>query len=344
MRTITSFATALFCLSHAAYAAVPTAIHFEHKDWELACDNTRTCRAAGYSDEKLADHGVSVLLTRRAGPGEPVRAQLQLAHDSDDAVPHTLQMQIGGRALGIVQLDPKDLIGELSPTQTAALLDAIVRDEQAVWKAGAETWVLSTKGANAVLLKMDDFQGRLGTTGALVRKGTKPESGVLPPLPPPRITHVAVPAATLTRSPLTPQQESALITELRRTVKSDDCELLGERDTKLEYAPLSNDLLLVSALCWRAAYNDGSAYWVINKAPPFAPHFVTNTAGSYERGVIQAVQKGRGIADCLSTDTWTWDGNAFIHTASGTTGMCRAIAGGGAWELPTLVTDVHPAK
>jgi hypothetical protein len=35
---------------------------------------------------------------------------------------------------------------------------------------------------------MDEFQGRIGTPGALVRKGTRPEATVLPPLPAPEIT------------------------------------------------------------------------------------------------------------------------------------------------------------
>jgi len=38
-----------------------------------------------------------------------------------------------------------------------------------------------------VLLKMDEFQGRLDTPGALVRKGNKSESSALPPLPAPEI-------------------------------------------------------------------------------------------------------------------------------------------------------------
>ena len=29
-------------------------VSFSHKDWELACDNTLTCRAAGYSAEEGA--------------------------------------------------------------------------------------------------------------------------------------------------------------------------------------------------------------------------------------------------------------------------------------------------
>ena len=43
---------------------------FELQDWGLRCDNTRTCRADGYqTDEAEYTRAVSVLLERRAGPG-----------------------------------------------------------------------------------------------------------------------------------------------------------------------------------------------------------------------------------------------------------------------------------
>ena len=41
---------------------------------------------------------------------------------------------------------------------------------------------------------------------------------------------------------------------------------------------------------------------------------------------------------------WTWEGNGFGHTASSSTGMCRLLAAGGGWKLPTLLTDVRPAE
>jgi hypothetical protein len=43
-----------------------------------------------------------------------------------------------------------------------------------------------------MLLKMDEFQGRIGTPDVLVRKGTNPEATVLPALPASQITAVQV--------------------------------------------------------------------------------------------------------------------------------------------------------
>ncbi|STW09638.1 Protein of uncharacterised function (DUF1176) [Klebsiella grimontii] len=44
--------------------------------------------------------------------------------------------------------------------------------------------MLSGEGAYAVLLKMDDVQGRIGTPGALTKKGDRPENSVRAAIPP----------------------------------------------------------------------------------------------------------------------------------------------------------------
>ncbi|RYE66259.1 MAG: DUF1176 domain-containing protein, partial [Oxalobacteraceae bacterium] len=51
---------------HAVAADTLPQVRFEHKDWEIACDNTRTCRAAGYQTEDVVPNA-SILLTRHAG-------------------------------------------------------------------------------------------------------------------------------------------------------------------------------------------------------------------------------------------------------------------------------------
>ncbi|THA10888.1 DUF1176 domain-containing protein [Rodentibacter pneumotropicus] len=43
-------------------------IRFQHKDWELACDNIGTCRMAGYgSSEGEESFPVSLYIERKAG-------------------------------------------------------------------------------------------------------------------------------------------------------------------------------------------------------------------------------------------------------------------------------------
>jgi invasion protein IalB len=320
-------------------------LSFSHKDWELVCDNTRTCRAAGYHAEDDGPNA-SILLTRAAGPNQPVTVQLQLADDEGHPAPDQLAMTIDGRALGPVRIDTKSNTGNLSRTQVDALLPALLKDGRIAWMAKQTTWTISTAGANAVLLKMDEFQGRLGTPGALARKGSRPEENVLPPLAAPEIK-----AAPLTRATqpvaLPAAQMRDLMAALRKTVKDGSCDLL---DTKPDEAGepdvvrLTSDKLLVSHACWMAAYNSGDGYWVVDATPPYSAVLVTTSATDYADGVISSAQKGRGIADCVGTATWTWDGKSFVQTSATTTGMCHKIAAGGAWDLPTLVTRVLPAR
>jgi invasion protein IalB len=115
---------------------------YSHHDWEIACDNTPTCRAAGYQADEEKNKA-SILLTRAAGPSQPVRAQLQLA-DTASAIPSSVQMRIDGRALGAVKIGA-NAIGELTAAQIAALLDALVKDARLGWNAEGMSWTVSAR-------------------------------------------------------------------------------------------------------------------------------------------------------------------------------------------------------
>lgn len=339
----------LACLGLAAtgvQAGELPGLRFTHHDWELVCDNTRTCRAAGYQREG-AELNVSVLLTRHAGPRQPVTAEFMLGDYGEDAQraqpsgPAKLAMLIDKRPMGTVQWpNPR-----LSTRQTAALVAALASDSSITWSFGEQTWILSDKGAAAVLLKMDEFQGRVGTTGALIRRGPRDEGGVLPPLPPALV--VAVPP--LKNRPgderLFKPMPKALLDALRSTLgKEDYCPDVMEGADEPGQAPdwavdrLTERQVLLSGRCWRGAYNLGTGYWVVSDVPPYRPTLVTTSGSEYGGGAISAAHKGRGLGDCWSRDEWVWDGSRFVHTESTTTGMCKLISPGGAWSLPLIVT------
>lgn len=330
-----------FCQAQAAETTLPQ-VQFEHKDWEIACDNTRTCRAAGYQTEEIGA-SASVMLTRAAGPDQAVTAEVQLAQNEDDSkLPGVLQMFVGKQALGAIRLDREKRLGTLSPTQTAALLAALTKNTVIEWRAGKASWTISNMGANAVLLKMDEFQGRIGTPQALVRKGDKPETGVLPALPRP-VVHSVKPKDGA-EIKFTAGEHAALLAGLRQSDQQNDCEKLHQGAPDLNAYPLSAQTMLVSTTCWMGAYNTGEGYWITNRRAPYSPRFVTDEANEYHDGVLTAFQKGRGIADCIGYKTWTWDGKDFMLTSVSTTGMCRQFATGGAWDFPTLVSEVRPAR
>lgn len=315
-------------------------ISFEYKDWQLVCDNTRTCRAAGYHQEDDGPNA-TILLTRAAGQRQMVKAELRLA-DDNEPMPTAVAMSVDGRALGTIRLDKDEHTGHLSDSQTAALLPALLAGRPVAWTSGATSWTVSSAGSTAVLLKMDDFQGRIDTPGALVRKGGKPETGVQPALPLPHIPAARVLGKTRLAHPFSAAAQRELMAALGKTVKDDECTLLDSTkpaDTPLDGWQLDKEHLLVAHLCWRGAYNEGYGYWVVANHGTYDPVLVTTSASDYANGVISSAQRGRGIGDCMALADWTWDGRTFSQTSAATTGMCRQIAAGGAWTLPTIVTQ-----
>lgn len=331
--------------------AIRQGIYFQHGDWEIACDNTGTCRAAGYQADEDA-HAVSVLLTRKAGAGQAVDGQLMLGQYGEDDTamlerlpdPIALQMRIDGRTLGVVSVSHETAAGRLSAEQVAALVASLSRQSRIEFLAAGDSWHLSGDGASAVLLKMDDVQGRIGTQGALVRKGAHDEQQVPPALPLPVVHAARVLDREMTPSPFPHAQAAALQKLLAATTSADDCENLfdaGSAKLSIEVARLDERQWLVSVPCWQGAYNEGYAFWVIHARPPFDPVLVTTEGSGYADGGIESSQRGRGLGDCLSSAAWTWDGRQFVPTAMSSTGMCKLMVPGGAWELPTLVTGTR---
>lgn len=339
-------AIALFPLGALAGESLP-GLSFSHNDWQIVCDNTRTCRAAGYSED-AAERRVSILLTRAAGPGEPVKGQLMLGSygEEDEAFYATfpkdikLTLRIAGRPVGRVSVPQDSLVAELPPQQVAALLTALRSNPTIQWSSGDNLWPLSGSGAAAVLLKMDEFQGRLGTPGAIIRKGPRGEDGVLPALPAQVVVAAPLPKTLPEDAKLAKSKN--LRKALRAAIgKDDDCPDFDDEALATEglaIARLSNTQLLASTRCWMGAYNVGYGYWVVNAQPPFHPVLVTYSGVDFNGGEISSSQKGRGLGDCWSSDNWTWDGNQFVQTEASTTGMCRLMAPGGAWSLPRIVT------
>ena len=330
-------------------------ISFQHNDWEVACDNTGTCRAAGYQADS-DEMPVSILLTRKAGAGQMVTGEFKLGSIEDDdnqQNPEPVYLWINGKNFGSVGL---------SRQQTNALITALAGKAVIEFKSGNKVWRLSDSGATAVLLKMDALQGRVGTTGALIKKGKNSEADVFKPRPMPVVTWVK-PNEKINKSPAMQRLiKSVDLNQLKKDlikhqlvlkqrhekngtdIYADGCTVLKGEDQyakfELEVEPLNDNKLLASGLCWRGAYNSGVGYWLIDAKKPYQPQLITTGASDYADGIIYSNQKGRGLGDCWSNNEWTWNGTEFIQTHAATTGMCKMVEAGGAWDLPTKVARV----
>ena len=347
----------LTALSTAVLAQEVKGISFAHEDWELYCSNTGTCRAAGYqNDADSESEPASILLTRQAGAKQPVRAEFALASFEQESLPQQVQKNIhfylNGRDLGVVKVDGQEfpLMGTLSDAQVNALLQLAAQNAQIEFKTPHFDWQISDKGLTAALLKMDDFQKRINTTGALIKKGRNSEAQVRAATAMLQVKQVKTANSPyLTLEPQHRQYQALYKTLSSAQPKGEDvsegfCEGIytgdGQEPQAIELYKLSAQKVLATTLCWRAAYNEGYGMWVLDASLKGPATFITETASDFSDGRIHSAQKGRGIGDCWSIAEWVWDGQRFVQSLDRWTGMCRGLAAGGVWNLDKIESIV----
>ena len=107
-----------------AMATSIKAIGENYQDWDLVCDNTGTCRMAGYQEE--GDDPVSILFTRAAGENAAVEGKFTILPfgeaDRDVQVGQDIEIWLNGKSLGKVKHISDDAPDKLTEEQTKALL------------------------------------------------------------------------------------------------------------------------------------------------------------------------------------------------------------------------------
>lgn len=351
--TFAAISMALFSTASMASSGV----EFVSQDWQVACDNTLTCRLAGYQSENDSEFPVSILLVRRAGANAGVEGKVKIGGAKESS--SKALMKLGDRHRMSLFINDKDYgetkmfsassgDAELTATQITALLDALPKSSKIELVLRNSRWQLSDKGASAVMLKADEAQGRVGTPSAFIDKDSvsKPNSSVRLPKAAPILRFVMpdpkVVSSNKKKFVMRASQLAALMKSSMSNV-DDDCPNLSDKSPWLVNR-LNGTQLLVQHECWTGAYNVGTGAWVINDSKPYKPNLVTTSATGYDKGRITSVQRGRGIGDCLAKEEWVWTGKAFEKSHESTTGLCRLIEVGGAWQLPTYVTEVKVAQ
>lgn len=368
---------------------------FVSDDWQLVCDNTLTCRAAGYSEDGAELRG-SILMTLPAGAKIPTAQVILNYWDLSESENAKLQTQLvaadykvgfwlNDKFYGTVSLDTGDSTAvesnqaELTRAQTLQLIAQAQKDTTIDFRLNDYQWQISDKGMAAILLKLDDAQGRVGTSLALIAKGNKDlnlgaQYYLKPAKAIPKI-YAAKPypfaeyASDNSEQAKTADEQkyykqlserynkqwqnkmSAWATATLDEEQSESCEILTsdqawfDKENKVwQFIPIDSKHTLVSHPCWMGAYNSGAGYWLIDNNKPNEPELITLSGSEYSDGEIYAAHKGRGIGDCWSAKQWIWNGKKFVMTSDMSTGLCRLISAGGAWELPTYVSEVIKNK
>ncbi|WP_156348620.1 DUF1176 domain-containing protein [Sphingomonas sp. Leaf23] len=285
-------------------------------NWAAGCDNGGTCQAGSLMPEDGDAPALTVSIERAAGPDAPVAIRLR----SQETIALPLTAQIDGEAVarGGTQQDDAitltdapamALAAKLAAGKTLTLIDA----------KGQRVAPLSLPGASAALRWIDDRQGRVGTTGAIVARGTSPDTRPAPPVPVVRAATIRGEAALL---------DPLLITSMRKQAECDGGDL-PDVTTKTLDGPRT----LAIVPCAEGAYNILSALFVIERGAAVPASFDTPVAGdsdgdlvynaTFEDGILDTFAKGRGLGDCGVTQRYAWDGTRFRLVEQRVMDECR---------------------
>jgi hypothetical protein len=326
-------------LLRGALLALPAhAADREFRQWWAACDNLRNCSAYGFAAETLAD---SYLRIAREGSGSAKPAisialdadsgaRFKLAFD-DPALPGLPAQARAGETAGdsnrrrliLKGGDDEAFLGSLRKAKAIVItpIDASGKaDEESASK-------ISLTGAVAALLWIDEQQQRLGTVGALVQRGDKPDSSIPPSPKAPVIT--AAPGLQGAAAKAQPSRgELAVIEKKASSVCGDD----GGKGTVEGATALSASSFLYEVRCpgLSGAYNSATITLIApaGRAQAAQPakfqepetggkkrrpgeEFQFNTTFSNTDMSMYTFAKGRGIGDCGAAERWVWDGKVF---------------------------------
>ena len=314
-----------------------------YQDWDLVCDNTGTCRMAGYQDE--SSDPVSILFTRAAGENAAVEGKFTILPfgetDRDVQVGQDIEIWLNGKSLGKVKHISDDAPDKLTEEQTKALLSGLKKESEIRLTYGKTTLKVSDKGAAAAMLKMDGFQQRLNTPSALIRQG-KEKHAVLAPQAAPKVEAVSVNNRKTIELKRGEKQFNHVLALLRKANSCDDEDITSQDITLY---PLTQNKVLAEALCVRGAYQGTNYYAVLDNKLSKVEQVLAeqyNRAEYDEKqgyAFVRGTYKGRGVGDCWSSQDAVWNGKIFIRTSEWTTGSCKGFPGG-AWQLPTFVSDI----
>ena len=315
-----------------------------YQDWDLVCDNTGTCRMAGYQEK--GDDPVSILFTRAAGENAAVEGRFTILPfgeaDRDVQVGQDIEIWLNGKSLGKVKHISDDAPDKLTEEQTKALLSGLKKESEIRLTYGKTTLKVSDKGAAAAMLKMDEFQQRLNTPSALIRQGQE-KHAVLAPKVEPKIDAVSVKNRKTTELKLGEKQYDNVLALLRKA--HDGCvdEDLESQDIMIY--PLTHNKVLAEALCFKGAYQGTNYYAVLDDKLSKVEQVLAEqyNEASYDEkqgyAFVRGSYKGRALGDCLAGQDAVWNGKIFIRTSEWTTGSCKGLPGG-TWQLPIFVSNV----
>jgi hypothetical protein len=314
----------LFAADPAAPVPGPTKTF---NDWEVACDNVHRCEMTSLvPDQEMVDGNsgdVSLSIAREPGPGGGFIVDLTVP----DGQKGDISLRVDEKVIagGDVRNGGITLKGDVAARVVAAMIAGHKASATAL--GGAEIGHVSLAGSSAALRFIDADQGRAGSVTAAVAKGAKPAGAVPATLPLPRVPSVA---ANGKPAPVTAALRKAMLAA--STCDADDT---NSKDAPSAWA-LGGGKTLVLLPCGAGAYNYMTVPFIVAggktvKATfdssvgfePGAEPLLVNAAWDEAKYRLTSYAKGRGMGDCGSSQTYSWDGTRFRLIAASEMRECR---------------------
>lgn len=334
MRTMLIALVAALAAASGAQAAGTKTV----KDWLGVCANTGACSAFGFAPEE-DETGGYLIIQRDGGPAAaPKVAIVYDAGDKQPAADWTLSLD----GYPIAGVGPVHAAGseagaraELGGHAASAVIAALRNGRSlAVEAKGSAVVEISLAGSAAILLWVDDQQGRLDTVTALARPGARPAASV-----------PAAAAAPLIRA-APPVDQKGVPGHAPTGIIKDvaDCDLDPAAQTPDDIvARLAPGVVLWGPQCQMAAYNEVSVFFIGDERarnlkrvsfpePPgsgqASDDLLFNASFDAKTQTLSMFSKARGIADCGEAASWVWNGKAFQVISDSIMPACRGVPSG----------------
>lgn len=318
------------------------------REWLGACDNGNACVA--YTG---TDAGGWLMVRQAAGTEARPEILAGLSAFSGEDFVTGVQLNIDGQ-VQTLSPGPEGTMSYAVPAGRVPAVLARLASARTIQIGAGETQTsLPTAGASAALLWIDDRQGRLDTTSALLRRGAGAVSGV-PAAP---ILPVVSAAASVDQGRLEgaadPGEQGgeagvALPPSIEALADVRQCREDTSDNEYLQKAVLagrlSADTELWGVPCGSGAYNAMYDFYVSESDganarkvafPSWEPRErqegdiagdgLVNPVFDPRTNTIRHFPKGRGIGDCGMIQSWAWTGQAFVLTGEASMGDCWGI-------------------
>ncbi|MQT15041.1 DUF1176 domain-containing protein [Segnochrobactrum spirostomi] len=276
-------------------------------DWFAACDNGLDCAAGSLVPD--GDSGATTVLSFHRAAAATAEPEFEILLPEGTTMPD--RYEVDGEPVNL-HPERKDDWLRFSTEDVPELVAAMRKGSvlALVDEGGEPIATASLAGATAAMLAIDEAQNRLGTTTALVRRGSK-SPDTIPPAP--ALPEVDAVKTSRKAGPSLPADKAGWLRS--------DAQCDGSESSVEEFA-LDGERSLVLIACDSAAYNFTSLALTIDKAgETAAPEFDhlesdeddgrLNNA-TFQDGVLYTSMLGRGVGDCGQSRSYVWDGQHFV--------------------------------